>query len=183
MNHFNMALKCALSIIRNASGEVPFPLSQVFSGEGICVVYKLHLPSFLFSYKFLNGGFAPLDLLVTLGFCQGEKRGISLEFSPGNQDWFAEMQGWAESHSGLHSPSYFHWAFLFWLQFSPHPGVKPFLGEGRWKLFYQQQVEVTVLLVTEEVGLWRGLYFCSDTWTIHTLLDMYEGRKLDFLRL
>lgn len=90
-----------------------------------------NLPSFLFSFKFLSGSFAPLALLLTLGLCQGERRDISSEFSPGNLEQFAEMQGWAESHPGPFSPSYFHWAFLFWLQFSPHPGVKTFPGERK----------------------------------------------------
>lgn len=127
-----MTLKCALPVIGNASNEVSFPVSQVGHWKGIWggLQITICLLSYFF-FKFLSGSFAPLALLLTLGLCQGERREISSEFSPGNPEQFAEMQGWAESHPGPCSPSYFHWAFLFWLQFSPHPGVKTFPGERK----------------------------------------------------
>lgn len=139
------------------------------------------MSSLRFPFKLLNGKFLPLDLFATLGVLQGWKeREITSEFSASNPEWCTEVRGQAESHPVPGSPSYFHWALLFWLQFSPHAGVTTVPGETKMQ---DSAGWSHCPLVTKKVGLWLGLCFCSDTWTIHTLLDTYEGRKLDFLRL
>lgn len=150
----------------------PSPFQRWTAGKEFGVSYKLHMPFLLFPFKLLNGRFPPLDLFATLGLCQGGKRGRL-------------AQGWKDGQKAILCPVVHPISIgLFYSDCNFHLTQvwKPFLGRGRCKPLCQQQVEVTVL-VTEEVGLWLGLWFCSDTWTIHTLLDTHERRKLDFLRL
>lgn len=89
------------------------------------------------------------------------------------------VKGWTESHPVPSSPSYSIGPFTSDCNFHSLQVWKPFLGEEDANL-YQQQVEATVLLIAEEVGLACFLWFRSDTWPLHTLLDTHEGRKLTF---
>lgn len=132
------------------------------------------------SFQTLKWKFSTFGPVCNPGALPGWKeREISSEFSPSNPGWCADGKGQAGSHpvpivhpisiGSISSDCNFHLTQVW----------QSFPGRGRCKTL---QVEVTVP-VTEKVGLWLGLCFFSGTWTIHTLLDTYEGRKLDFLRL
>lgn len=154
------------------------------TGEKLGVDYKFANALCPISFETIKWKFSTFGPVCNLGLCQGDKGGLCTQSLPtAMQRGFQRWEGGRKNPPVLLSLSYFHWALLFWLQFSPYTGVKIFPGEKKMLAPGSSQVEVTVLCVAEKVGLRLGLWFCSDTWTIHTLLDTYEGRKLDFLRL
>ena len=84
-------------------------------------------PDKLFKWKFST--FGPVCCpKALLGW---KEREISSEFSLNSPEQSAEVKEWTGSHPVPSGPFYFHWSLLFWLQFSPHPGVKTFPGEKK----------------------------------------------------
>lgn len=84
------------------------------------------------SFQTLKWKFSTFGPVCNPGALPGWKeKEISSEFSPSNPGWCADGKGQAGSHPVPYSPSYFHWVHLFWLQFSPHPGVTIFPGERK----------------------------------------------------
>ena len=122
----------------------PSPFQRWTGGKEFGVPYKLHMPFLLFPFTLLNGRFPPLDLFATLGLCQGGKRGRL-------------AQRWKDGQKAILCPVVHPISigpFSSGCNFHLTQVWKPFLGRGRRKPLYQQQVEFTILLVTEEVGLW-----------------------------
>lgn len=128
-----MILKCALPAIRNTSSEGPFSLSQVVSQlEGNVGWPTTCICPFFYFLSTLKWKFSTFGPFCNPGALPGWKeRKISSEFSLSNPEWCADVKGRAGSHPEPHSPSYFHWVHLFWLKFSPHPGVTIFPGERK----------------------------------------------------